>query len=572
MRLKIIRLIIVLMFVMVVMNLFWIQVIRGKHYFYLSKHNRIRTVSLEGGRGRIKDRQGIILADNRTAYDAVVMPQDIIDQEKLFAFLSTALATDKAELMKRYRQKKLTPFTPVVIAADIAYAKAVVLEENKYRFPSLLVQESFKRVYPLKENSAHLLGYVGRVSRAEQDKLKAYGVVPQSLIGKDGIEKFYDGYLRGSGGGLQIEVNSRGQQVRLLSMKAASPGEDITLTIDSHLQAIAGDVLSGERGAVVVMETSHGEILGLTSSPTYDPNLFVASRRSTRLSDLFNDSRSPLLNRTIKGVFPPGSVFKVVGALAALDQKKLTQYSTFHCKGFYELGGKQFRCTHVHGPQNMVASLAHSCNVYYYHLGLIVGAEQLQYYAQLLGLGQLTHIDLPHEKSGFIPGPKKRTAQGKRRRWFQGDTLNFSIGQGDVLTTPLQLVQMMAMVAQDGRGVQPHLIKMVGSVDVEGYESIPPLLIDPSSFDIIKKGLRATVANYSGTAQVLNLPNIYVAGKTGTAQSSGDQDDHSWFVGYAQGQERQVAFAVFLEHGGSSQNACLVARRLLLRMKQERML
>ena len=275
MRLKIIRIIIVGLFVLIVAGLFYVQVIRGQYFFHLSANNRIRIVPLEGWRGRIKDRNGKVLADRRVAYNVMVAPQDLHDRQELFRFLAKVLGIDEKKIEEKYTQKKYALFAPVVVAEDIARDKAIILEENKYLYPSLIIQEGFRRSYPLGNNSAHVLGYVGKINRVQKERFKEYGYSPQSIIGYSGAEEYYDAYLKGGEGGLQIEVNSRGQQVRLMSLKEPTTGQDISLTIDSDVQQIALDVLEGQTGVIVVMDMDNGEILGLTSVPTYDPNIFV---------------------------------------------------------------------------------------------------------------------------------------------------------------------------------------------------------------------------------------------------------------------------------------------------------
>jgi penicillin-binding protein 2 len=501
----------------------------------------------------------------------MVAPQDINDGEALFQFLGKVLGVEPKRIEARYTQKKYAPFAPVVVVEDIDRDKAIVLEENRYLYPGLIIEEGFKRFYPLNENSAHVLGYVGKISPAEQDKFKEYGYSPRSIVGKSGVEKYYDAYLKGSAGGVQIEVNSRGQQVRLLSLKEPTKGQDISLTIDSDVQQVAAESLAGQTGVIIVMDMANGEVLGLTSSPTYDPNVFIDSAKSQQISRLFSDSAAPLLNRGTKGLFPPGSVFKVPVALGALGDLKINRQSSFVCNGVYDLGGKPFRCTHVHGPQNVIESLAHSCNIFYYHLGLILGPDAIERYARLFGLGRPTYIDLPFEEDGYIPGRRQKTQHGKKG-WYPGNTLNFSIGQGDVLVTPLQLVRMMSTVANDGVEVQPHVIKSIGDIVIEQYNFQRTIQADKQALSIVQKGLRAAVTNYSGTAHALDIEHLYVAGKTGTAQTSGGQEDHSWFVGYAKNDKKNIAFCVFLEHGGSSHNACLVAREMLLRLRERKIL
>ena len=570
MRLKIIRLVIIALFIVLVLELFYVQVIRGQHYYNLSLNNRIRIVPLEGWRGRIKDRHEKVLADSRISYNILVSPQDIVNIQELFQFLSQVLGVDQPTLIDAYRRKKFTPFAPVAVAENVDRQKAIKIEENKFRFPSLMIQESFKRFYPLERSGAHVIGYVGKLSQERMKSFKEYGYSPPSMVGYSGVEEYYDDVLKGGSGGIQIEVNNRGQQVRLLSIKEPTKGEDITLTIDGEIQRIAQELIEGRVGSIVVMDMANGEVLGLVSSPAFDPNYFVDHKFSEELKAILRHPLSPLLNRAIKGQYPPGSVFKVIMALGGLDSKKITQYTTFNCPGYFQYGGKTFGDTCRYGEQNLIEAIAHSCNVYFYHVGLLIGADLIHKNARLLTLGDLTGIDLPYEEKGFIP--HRRVYLAARKSWYAGNTINMSIGQGDILTTPLQLVKMMATVANEGKEVQPHVIKRIGESTVSRYDFIREVKLDSKIFDIVKKGLRAAVTDQNGTARDLNMNEIFVAGKTGTAQSAPNKDHHAWFVGYAQGESKNIAFCVFLEYGGSSHNATALAKQLLKLMHEESLL
>lgn len=569
MRIKIFRLIIFICFCILAGELAYMQAVRGPYYFNLSKNNRIRVVSLESERGRIMDRNGKILADNQKIFNVMVIPQEIQNEEKLFAFLSEQLEENSEVLLRRYRQRKLTPFTPVLISDDISKVKALQIEENRYQFPSILVQENYRRYYPYGRAGAHILGYVGKIDKEEALSIKDQEYTLQSVIGKIGVEKFYNDRLMGQRGGVQIEVNSRGEQVRLLGLKDPVAGEDLTLTVDQEIQLIATDLLTAKAGVIIVMDMKNGEVLGMTSSPDFDPNILISGKSQRDVNYLFNNKSSPMLDRATRGVFPPGSVFKIPVALCGLNSQKISQHTTYNCEGFYELGGIKFGCTHHHGPQNLIQSIAHSCNVYYYHLGLKLGSDLISQFVGQLGFGKITGIDLPYEKEGNIPSRRKSALSGKK--WFTGNSLNMAIGQGDVLVTPLQLVGMMATVAREGIVVQPHLIKDINQTYVFDFPQ-RKLKMNPEIFKIVKQGLRATVTDAAGTARELHLNEVYVAGKTGTAQTSGSLDHHAWFVGYALGERKEVAFCVFLEHGGSSHNANQVARELLLKMYEKKLL
>jgi len=569
MRLKIISLIIFFLFGLITYALVYTQALQGYYFYNLSKNNRIRVVHKEARRGRVFDRNGIVLADNRISFDVMVVPQEVKNRNDLFLFLGEVLGIDKQKLWKTFQQKTINSFAPVMVAENVPKEKAVVLEENKFLFPGLVIEVGFQRDYPFKEITAHVIGYVGKLSRSELNELKDYGYTVHNLIGKSGIEEFYNSYLKGETGGLQIEVNHRGEQVRVLGVKEPVKGQDIALTIDSRIQKAAMDLLVGRKGAMVVMDLDKGEILAMASSPSFDPNFFVEGNRV--VSQYCADPQAPLLNRAIGGQYPPGSVFKVIMALCALENKRIQAQTTFTCPGYYQLGRRQFRCTHVHGAQNLTEAIAHSCNVYFYNTGLLLDVNLMNKFSRIYGLGTVTGIDLPYEARGSVPDAHQlRVKQG--RSWSKGDTLNFSIGQGDVQVTPIQLVKMMASVARGGQDIHPHLIKSIGASEITDDTLPLEKPVRNQTYEIVRAGLRAAVGDYSGTAHVLDINGLSVFGKTGTAQSSGDQHTHAWFVGFIPNAKTKIAFCVFLEHGGSSYYACQLARDLLTYMQTENIL
>ena len=572
MRLKIIQLIICIIFLGLVVGLVHTQVIKGNQYYELSRYNRIRIVPIEGSRGRILDRNNVVLADTRVSFDVMVVPQEVDDKINLFSFLGKILDIDEKILLKAFKNKSSAPFIPVIIKENIDREKAIVLEENKFRFPGLIINVGAKRNYPFKDIGAHVLGYIGRIDRAKIKKFKDYGYSVQDLTGYSGIEEYYDNFLRGEDGGRQIEVNNKGEQVCLLGMKSPTNGQDVTLTIDSRIQLIANKVLLDKRGVIIVLDLDSGEVLGMISSPSFDPNIFSGTGNSAEKTSLFSDSAAPLMNRAISGQYPPGSVFKIPLAVAALNEQKVSLDRTFFCNGAFRLGRRSFRCSHSHGVQNFTEAIAHSCNVYFYNVGLLLGPEIMQEYAYLLGLGSRTNIDLPHEEEGSIPSSKK-IMRRSGRTWSKGDTLNFSIGQGDFLATPIQLVNTISTIARKGKEISPHIMKAVGD-EVDAKEIFLRNIDNVSQdyFESVKVGMKAAVGDYSGTAHLLNMKDILVFGKTGTAQSSGRKASHAWFVGFCPETKTRIAFCVFLEHGGSSYNACRMARRLLRRMKKANIL
>ncbi len=571
MRIKIIRYLISSLFIVIALDLFFIQIIRGEYYFNLSVNNRIRIIPLEGRRGCITDRNGMLLSDTQLIYNVAVIPQDVKNQEGLFEYLSEILDVDKSELILNFQKKLTTPFAPVVVAEDVGKPLVMVLEENKFQFPGLYIQESYGRRYLFGNVGAHVIGYVGRINVAEIEKLESYGYSQDSIVGKEGVENYYDHFLRGRGGGLQIEVNNRGQQVRLLGFRDPENGQDIQLTIDQRIQKIASEVLGQRLGTIIIMEIETGEILGMVSSPSFDPNIFLDQRLNHRVKSIFSDSASPLLNRAIRGLYPPGSVFKIIVSVAALASSKITPQTSFFCNGSVQIGNRSFHCVHAHGLQDLKLAILNSCNVYFYNLGEKLGPDLMQRFAYLFGLGQLTQIDLPYEKAGLIPSRLDRKIKLKKD-WYQGDTLNFAIGQGEILVTPLQLVHTMVSIARDGKEAQPHLIKVINEAELIKFSTIREIKVKPEIFKVIQSGLRAAVTSPSGTAHILDLEDFYISGKTGTAQSYQGRESHAWFVGYDIKGKHKIAFCIFLEHGGSSLHACELARELLMKLRQEEIL
>ena len=568
MRIKIIRIIVILGLVCLAVDLVYIQGIRGSFYYHQSVNNRIRVIPVEGIRGRILDRNGVVLADNRLSFNVAVIPQDIKENDRVFHYLSQVLNIKKSKLLQQYSQKKLAPFAPVVVAEDVDKKVAMILEENKFRFPGLYVQEHYRRYYPLGSIGGHILGHVGKINRTKMEKLKDYGYTPLSVVGYSGVEEYYDNYLKGKEGGLQIEVNNRGQQVRLLSIRDAESGQDVQLTIDARIQQLAQEALGDRKGAIVIMDFDSGEILGMVSFPTYDPNIFVDNRLRKNISSAYSNPDAPLLNRAIQGQYPPGSIFKTVVTVAALANKKISRHTTFNCPGYYALGRRQFRCAHVHNAQNLIQGIAHSCNVYFFNTGLLIGPDQMYKYAKLLGLGQVTDVDLPAEEKGFIPSRRFRKIRNPTG-WYKGDTLNYSIGQGEVLSTPLQITRLMTTLGRGGKEVQPFLIKKIGDQDIVQFSTVRLVKIDPEIFEIVQEGLKGAVKDPYGTARLLDMPGFKIFGKTGTAQSVPGRDEHAWFAGYSLEGKKRVAFCVFLEYGGSSYNAVVLTRELFQRLRTE---
>ncbi|MBF0569862.1 MAG: penicillin-binding protein 2 [Candidatus Omnitrophica bacterium] len=583
MRIQIIRNIIIFLFGLIVLNLFYLQVIRGGYFHNLSQSNSLRVVPFEGERGDILDCNGKVIADSQKAYHAVIVPQDLGRKTEVFGFLAKVLDQPAEELRERYLRNKLTPFSPVSVAEGISRSQAIVIQENAFRFPGRMVLEYYRRENPYAEAGAHVIGYVGKPDPDRVRKITEYGYSAEEMIGYSGIEEFYNDLLRGNAGGREIEVNSLGQQMRVLSVSEPSKGSDVQLTIDMRIQKAAYNALDGRRGAAVVLDPDTGEILALVSSPAFDPNAFLDRDDRSRVAGYLQNADSPLLNRASSAAFPPGSVFKIPVSFGGLEERKIKLTTTFDCPGYFALGARVFRSPHTWGVQDMTEAMGHSANEYFFHIGLMLGPEKISRYARLMGLGEKTGVDLPYETRGRIP------SLSSRLRWFKGDTANMSIGQGDVLATPLQLVRMIAVFANNGYLVRPHLLKAVAGQEICGdtsvagrvglfgskakdfqcLRSVTHISFRNDVWQAMRRILYAPVKMESGTAHVLDMPGFDTFGKTGTAQAGSGHMDHAWFTGVTITAKRRIAYAVLLENGGGSANACAVVKQMLLDMKEK---
>lgn len=576
MRLNIIRRIIVVLFLLIAGYLFNLQVMRGQYFARLSQSNSMRVVPFEGARGRIYDRNGKILADNIKAFHAVVIPQDIGNNKALFAFIASLVGTEPSVIERRYFRNKLNPFSPVVIAESLTRAQAIKIEENAFRFPGLMVVEQFSRIYHSPENNSHLIGYVGKIDPSRAQAQPEYGYSSQELVGYSGVEEYYDGVLRGIPGGRRIEVNSRGRQTQLLSVREPVDGKSIVLTIDDDMQAAGRAVLAGRRGALVVMDPANGEVLALVSSPSFDPNAFMDKERHEKVLEYLRNPDAPMLNRAVAGAFQPGSVFKIIVALGALEDFKIKSGTIFDCPGYFQMGGRTYNFPHAWGAQDLKSALAHSANEYFFHSGLLLGTPAMVKHASAFGLGSRTGIDLPYEVKGNLPNSKSMP-------WFKGDTLNTSIGQGYVLATPIQLARLMAAVENNGKMPQPYiLLNRPGEVsfrqDNGGIAEVAPLPPPPMThvsfrkevWDAVREGLKGVVNYESGTAHALAaIPGVTTYGKTGTAQTGPGREDHAWFAGVSKTDKREIVYCLLLEHGGSSANAVGAVHEFLLSLKAQ---
>lgn len=554
-------------FLLITAGLFNLEIIQGRNLRGLGDKNCIRLISQRGSRGRILDRNGLVIAGNKISYDLMLTPQDYRQQDELISKISRILGKDPKDLDSVIRRSYSFSSMPVVIASNLKLREAVALGQLRIDYPYITVQANPMRDYPNIKLACHLLGYLGEIDRWRLTKLEDYGYKTKDLVGFGGLEEKYDYYLRDEEGGISFQVDHRGRLVRTLGFKPPVNGKDIEVTIDIRVQKIVEDALGGRRGAVVIMNPYSGEIIALASSPGFNPEVFLGKEGSA-VSRLFKDPAAPLINRAISGLYPAGSIFKLVVASAALENKKINQHSSFLCQGSLRVGRQEFKCWGSHGAQDIIAAMAHSCNVFFYKSGLLAGPLAMHDYALKLGFSHPTGFDIPYEKQGFIPSPLLRKISAFKN-WFDGDTANLSIGQGDVLVTPLQVVRMMAAFANNGYMVTPYITKSIDGKNLSRYHKKPERLnLKPETLSLIREGLRSAVSEPSGTANVLSSTGVSVAGKTGTAQVPPKQS-HAWFSGFFPYKEPKFVMVVFLENGGPGYNSCVIAKQIIEAMKAQ---
>jgi len=548
-RLRYFSLILALGFMLIVAGLAYIQIVKYDKFRVMSEENRLKIVPLMAPRGCIYDRSGEVLVKDTLSFQVSVIYSRIENMDSLAEFLSSVLDVPRPETSKIIKKSRQQPYTPTVVASDIGIEKAIHIEEMSMDQPGLLLEVYAKRKYVSDSSMSNVLGYLGLINSAEFERLRHYGYRMDDLVGRDGIEKQYDEYLRGTHGGKQVEVDHRGRRAMTLGFKEPVSGKDIRLTIDHGLQKFCEELLVDKRGAIVVLDPNTGAVLAMASAPAYDPNAFIDQARSGEVSGLLNDREYPLLNRAIAGVYPAGSLFKILIATAALETGTTNKNTTFECPGYYRLGRLTFRCWRKdgHGVQNMQEGIMHSCNVYFFNTGRRLGVDKIAEYAKKFGFGSYTGIDLPGEKTGTAPSRSWKKKQ-LNDSWYEGDTVNYSIGQGYLLCSPLQIARMLAVFANGGYLVRPYIVKEVEGIPVNNVEKAE-LGISQDTRDTIREGMRLVVNDPTGTGIKARSKDFTVAGKTGTAQTSRNKT-HGWFMGFAPYEEPKVVIVVFDEYGG----------------------
>lgn len=585
-RFRIMFIVVVIALSLLALRMGYLQVIEGEELRQKSEDNSIRLRKIMPIRGVIMDTHREILADSQCSFDILFVPGRIGDIQSVadrLGFLYREASLDFAS--EAFTPGKLRPFVPVKLEKNISREKLAIVETHTLDLPGVSVDVVPIRRYPGGEMMAHLIGYTGEISPEELDKDESETYAPGDLIGKSGIEKYLDAYLRGVSGIEQVEVNVLGKETKVLGRDDPEPGHNVVLTIDALLQKVAWNALAGRPGAVVAMAPGDGSILAMVSSPSFNPALFSGGISQQNWKKLSGDPLHPMENRVIAGQYPPASTYKMIVAAAALQEGLITPETSFQCDGFYELGNRKYRCWHKggHGRISLHRAIVQSCDVYFYHVGKLIGVDKLAEYARRFGLGAPTGITLPREKTGLIPTREWKQMRFKEP-WQIGETISVSIGQGYNLVTPLQLVTAYSALANGGTVWRPRLIERIEAVDGQVIKAFAPekksiVPVNVNVMEQLKKALWGVVNEEGGTGRAARRRDADVAGKTGTAQVIGLPDDekarkarfissryrdHALFVCFAPVNNPEIAIAVIMEnagHGGST--AAPVARKIL---------
>ncbi len=575
-----------LAFLLLFIRLWSLQVIKGGDLRRLSENNCIRLRENPADRGMLLDRKGRILARNRPSFEVYLVPEDVKANPEVLPQVGKLLNIPAEEIRQRFNtQKRRAPFKPVKIKSDIDWNELALLETNRVHLPGLIVDVRPRRAYDYGDLASHLIGYLGEIDENELRQSRETSYRMGALIGKYGVEYRWENDLRGVDGGRQIEVDALGREIRPLGVVEPFPGNNLFLTIDLDLQQTAEEAYQDKNGALVAMDPKTGRILAMVSKPSFEPDAFARNILPEEWKSLVENPAHPLQNKGIQGQYPAGSVFKIITAIAGLESGIITPNTTFPCAGAFPYGNRNFRCWKEggHGAISLHRAIVESCDIYFYQVGLKVGPDLIAHYANEFGLGKVTGISLPHERPGTVP-----SSSWKKKRfgvpWYSGETLSFSVGQGYLNVTPLQLLMLISGVANGGKLYLPQVVEKVENIYGSKLKEYPPVElgranISEKTLQIVQDALRGAVNDPHGTGYTSALKDVKVAGKTGTAQviklpenfKKGDMNrvppkfrDHAWFVAYAPFEDPKIAVAVLVEHGGFGASAAApIAKKVI---------
>ena len=568
----------------ILLRLYWLQIQHHDHYKTLATDNRIKLLPLPPARGEIFDRNGVVLAQNMTSVDLFITPDQVEDIPAVIAELQQIIPITDDDIHRFEKlRRRLRRFEQVPIRTGLTDQEMAQFAVERHRFRGVDLGVNLRRYYPHGELTAHVIGYIGRINERELERIDKPAYAGTSHIGKTGLERFYEEQLHGDVGVQRVEIDAAGHIIRILETQPPSTGEDIQLHFDIELQKVAFEALGEHSGSVVAIDVKTGGVLAMASKPSFDANLFVNGISFKDYNALRDDGGNPLFNRAINGSYPPGSTIKPFIGLAGLETGTVNHRQTIYCPGHYKIknAGRTFRDWKRtgHGTIDLEKSIEQSCDVYYYDLAYSMGIEKLQEYLSKFHFGKRTGIDMPAETRAILPSQawkKKRYKQS----WLPGDTVNAGIGQGYFLVSPVQLAYSTAVLAADGKLIQPRLAARIGNLSALSEETAIESIdkVDPLHWKQVIDGMLAVTEGKRGTAKRIRNDYYRIAGKTGTAQVismkqneeydetklSKEKHDHALFMAFAPADDPRIAVAVIAENGGhGGATAAPIARKVM---------
>lgn len=559
-----------------------LQVLQQARWETLAEHNRIRSEPIPAPRGRIYDRQGRLLVDNYPSFSALLVPDQARDLANDIAGIARGLGMKPSDVSDRLARYQDAPsYQPIIIKEDITPSDLAFIASHRDQYPELETITVSRRLYPSDGYAMHVIGYVGEATEADIQRLR---VTPGTLVGKSGLEQYYNSILMGQDGLRRVIVDSRGRVEGEISDLPPRPGHDLRLTLDKDIQDAAEEAIGQRPGAIVALDPRNGEVLAMVSRPTFDPNLFTLGISSQEWQKLVDDPNRPLLDKAIQAQLAPGSVFKIVMSVAGLEEG-IAETMKVNCQGGAWFYGQYKKCWisrehKVHGITDIRKAITQSCDVYFYTLGQQLGIDKIDYYAHAVGLGEPTGIDLPHEAAGLVPSPNWKERH-LHQSWFKGETINVAIGQGALTVTPLQLAHTIGGIMMDGQFFRPHLVfpsEVPANLQPKGPDETRFAIPEPA-LQVIEAGMRGVVGP-EGTAASAHLQGVDWGGKTGTAQTVSEEHfaasghkhqfvDNAWFVGVYPLDQPQIVVCVLFQHGAEGYYAANIAAEVIAAYAQK---
>ena len=568
-RFTVIVIIMVILFSVLLVRIYELQIVKYFDLYSRSINNIYRKIDILAPRGKMLDRYNRVILFNESSYNLVVYPAQIDKYPETWDKLSQYLKIPVSKLKNTMKRNMIGYYFPTIIKENLNYQTLTYLFEHISELQGIdLVAEPVRKIRK-GANAAHVIGYTNQIGKKELEKNKKKKYKAGDIVGWGGLEKEYEDVLRGQDGIKYMKINAIGQNIGEEYSKRIEPipGNDLILTIDWDLQCYVESLIKDTSAAVIVINYTNGEILSLASMPDFNPEIFSTKISNKDWENIITNPKYPLYNRAIQAEYPPGSVYKLVAVITSQEDSVISPYHTFYCPGYYKLGRRIFHCwkSAGHGSENMYEAIEHSCNVFFYNLMLKLDFDEWIKYSKILGFGQLTNIDLPDENDGNVPD--REYLKKTYGRWGKGYLLNFVIGQGDVLVTPIQLAKYVSIIASDGLNIQPHLVRDIyyhenNKLVTKTYSQEKIEELSTNSLNVVREGMKRVMQGDEGTARYSNVKNLDLHGKTGTAQNPHGKN-HAWFISFSGKLSFPYAVVVFVENGeGGSKTAAPIAKKI----------